>query len=285
MELNDKLLRFDAKTLLSSNTGDISKVFEGTVDGSPAILTLHKVAFSEEYTSPGAHEVIHENDVYTSGTFVATEMIKYSLIHPATETQIKKYRRSEYVLVKETAEMYRTKTLPHALKHSPNCKWIDTIFQQADGCATPCITESKEHVLFMDKEFLICPDLKWDRVTLESLYLLVLFKDPNIYTLRELRQEHIPLLERIQQAAVEALAMHNYTTDKVKIYFHYYPTFYRAHVHISSISSSWPGTSIGKSVLLNDVIEGLKVSSTYFQDKTMEVCISKESYMYSIYSE
>ncbi|OAG31481.1 m7GpppX diphosphatase [Nematocida sp. ERTm5] len=285
MEKKDKLNRFVAESIINSQTGNISKVFLGKIDNEPAILTLNKVAFGQEFIHPEKNHLIHENDVYSSGTFENSEAVKYAIIHPATETQIKKYTASEHIMVKETPSMYADKVLPLALRSSPNCKWVDTIFSQSIGHSVPCITEGKEEVLFLDSEFLICPDLKWDRKTAESLYLLVLLKDPEIYTIRELRQEHIPLLERIQASIQKVLSTYEYRMDQVMVYFHYYPTFYRAHIHVSSVSSNWAGRSIGSSILLHDVIEGLKISSTFFKDKTMEICLAKGSYLYEAYSK
>jgi len=58
-----------------------------------------------------------------------------------------------------------------------------------------------ERIAFEDPEqktgFILLPDLKWDGVTTENLYLLALVQNRAIKSLRDLRGEHIPLLENI----------------------------------------------------------------------------------------
>ncbi|KAI5189682.1 m7GpppX diphosphatase [Nematocida minor] len=281
--MDSKLNRFKLKNTINSRNETISKVFLGEIDEETALLIMTKSSLDDSLEIPAVSNVIHQNDIFTSGTLESTESIKYSIIHPATETLIKKYTEADRVMVRETYDMYKNKILPLALEKGPNHLWIDNIFAQVEGHSIPCTTESNEQVLYLDEEFLICPDLKWDRKTMDSLYLLVLFKNPEIYTLRELTAEHIPLLQKIEQAIEKVLRIYNYQIDQTKVYFHYYPTFYRAHIHVSAITASSLGRAIGTSVLLHDVIDNLRISSDYYKKRTMEIVLSKGSYLYEGY--
>ncbi|KAH9386491.1 m7GpppX diphosphatase [Nematocida major] len=283
--MTNKLARFIRRETLSNKCSPISKVFLGDIGGEPALLVLNKVPIPDSVDMQQESTLIHQNDIYTSGTLQTCESLKYSIIHPATKELIRKYTQAEHVVVKETYELYRTRVLPHALAKGPNVAWIDNIFRQAEKSGAPMTTLEKEEVLYFDREFLICPDLKWDRKTMDSLYLLVLFRDPAIYTIRELTGSHIPLLLRIQEAVAATLALYSYRADQVKMYFHYYPTFYRAHIHVASIKTAHMGEGVGCAVLLHDVIENLKVAPEFYKQRTMEIVLSKGSYIYEAHAD
>ena len=57
-----------------------------------------------------------------------------------------------------------------------------------------------DRVLYNDPDpetgFLILPDLKWDQKQVENLYLTGLARK-GIWSMRELRQEHLPLLKKL----------------------------------------------------------------------------------------
>ncbi len=42
-------------------------------------------------------------------------------------------------------------------------------------------------VLFSSPEFILLPDMKWDRHTIGSLYLVAIARDPTLRSLRDLR--------------------------------------------------------------------------------------------------
>ena len=48
---------------------------------------------------------------------------------------------------------------------------------------------------------MILPDMKWDKTTLSSFYLLAIAQDRTIRSLRDLRKQHVPLLRGIRDEA------------------------------------------------------------------------------------
>lgn len=46
--------------------------------------------------------------------------------------------------------------------------------------------------------FVLLPDLKWDGITKETLYLLAIVRQKGIKSLRDLDESHLPLLKRVQ---------------------------------------------------------------------------------------
>ncbi|KAI5181520.1 m7GpppX diphosphatase [Nematocida sp. AWRm80] len=279
-----KLAKFIPVKILSSKIEIISKIYLGKINNEDAVLIINKTDIPESIPTAITDSIIHENDVYTNGTIESKELMKYTIIHPASSATILKYTQFSHVMVLETYEMYKSITLPLALKKGPSSKWIDNIITEIEGQKAPYTTTMNEIVLYNDNDFFILPDLKWDRANLSSLYLLLIFKDPAIYSLRELTAEHLPILNRIKEV-VKVLLKETYNLDisSVCLYFHYYPTFFRAHIHISSLCTSWMGTKIGSSILLNDVIDNITMNSNYYQRKSLEIVISQGSYLYQGY--
>lgn len=277
------LQNFKVDKLISCKAECISKIFLGTKKKKKALLILNKTAFEDEFTEIIKDNVIQKNDIYTNGVLEVKDKIKYTLIHPVPDSIIKKYTSGSAYMKKESAKLYREKVLPLALSMGPSQKWIDNIFAETEGKESPYVTETQENILHIDNDFVICLDLKWDRQNMDSLYILVLFKDASLYTIRELTAEHIPLLERTKIAIKKALDRYNVSMEEVKIYFHYYPTFYRLHLHVSALKTTWKGTEIGKSILLHDVIDNLSISSEYYREKEIELCISSSSYLYKAF--
>ncbi|KAI5172065.1 m7GpppX diphosphatase [Nematocida sp. LUAm3] len=279
----NKLERFISKSILSTRNEDIWQAVLGEVDGERAVLLMNKLPFNGAKIM-GDTTVIHSNDVYENGTICTTEKVKYSLIHPASDTHIMKYTGGEFYMVEESYAHYIRKTLPTAMEKSPKCTWIDNIFKDSCGRVSPYVTPGNEEVLYIDEEFVICPDLKWDRSSSESMYLLVIFRDSSLYTIRELNEGHLAVLLRAKMAVREVLSGYGCNINEFKLYFHYYPTFYRLHFHVSSIRTAWIGAGIGSSILLHDVIENITRCSTYYQECTLQVVISDRLYLYETYT-
>lgn len=65
----------------------------------------------------------------------------------------------------------------------------------------------------------------------------MIFSDPTLHSIRELRGEHLPLLEKVENALREVLEKQlGIGLNHCRMYFHYPPTFYRLHVHVMSLS-------------------------------------------------
>lgn len=149
--------------------------------------------------------------------------VKVYLIHPATELHIKKYTDQPRVMVQETPDLYSTVTLPY-ISSIPEKRtaWVQNIL---DGL------KEQESVVFADPDpangFVVVPDSKWDRLRMEELYLQVLCRNPAIRSLRDLRAEHLPLLNNIRRTIgkrVEEL-YEGVKKEHLRMYIHYQPSY------------------------------------------------------------
>lgn len=151
-----------------------------------------------------------------------------------------------------------------------------------------------ESVIFRSPSFILLPDLKWDRKTLASLYLIAIVQDRSLQSLRDLTKAHVPLLESIRdtaaQVAQEKYALRNDNGDgfgvggKLRCFIHYQPSYYHLHIHIlSSDYTSHPGAIVGQAHLLEDVIDLLKMGVD-FKRRTLGYALGRTHELYEVLS-
>ena len=79
---------------------------------------------------------------------------------------------------------------------------------------------------------------KRDRYDKEPRYL-VIFKDTNLSTLRDLRMKHTGILRHMQEKVLEFLQKHHTKTWHLyRIFFHYLPSVFQLHAHVSARRNS-----------------------------------------------
>ena len=73
---------------------------------------------------------------------------------------------------------------------------------------------------------MILPDMKWDKTTLSSFYLLAIAQDRTIRSLRDLRKQHVPLLQGIRDEATRiAQEKYGLRNGLLRMYIHYQPSY------------------------------------------------------------
>lgn len=84
----------------------------------------------------------------------------------------------------------------------------------------------REKVLVSNSDFVILPDMKWDLKTLSSLYLVAIAQDRSIRSLRDLRKQHIGLLQNIRKEAENIVAKKwGLGKGSLRMYIHYQPSY------------------------------------------------------------
>ncbi|KAI7369606.1 hypothetical protein KC336_g20994, partial [Hortaea werneckii] len=112
-------------------------------------------------------------------------------------------------------------------------------------------------------DFLLLPDLNWDRKTIGSLHLLALPLRRDIWSVRDLKKRDVKWLRHLQTTlmqTVERLYPVVVERDMLKFYLHYQPTYYHFHVHIVHVNLDPSATqAVGKALGLADVISHLEM--------------------------
>ena len=173
------------------------------------------------------------------------------------------------------------------------------------------------------KGFILVPYMKWSGEQVEDLYLQAIVMDREIGSIRDLRGCHIPLLENIyDKCTVRNISFISYKYDmisitfqkaiqekykvpahKLRIYFHYQPSYYHLHIHFSALCFEAPGiysefliffhlnlffdigTWAGKAVLLKEVLANLQMDSDYYSKATLSFTLKDNHPLWSKYKE
>ena len=172
------------------------------------------------------------------------------------------------IKVNETYELYINKIYPKIINQ--NLSWMHNIING--------ISEKQKIVLNTNDNVLV-KELKWSTDTMRDMYYLVIFKDHNLKSIRELNGSHVELLEKTRDLCIDKIvSLHNINKNKLRLYFHYHPTFWQLHLHINLIDRQWDGSSSDYAHPLYSVINNIKLVSNYYQLVTLDVKALKNKY-------
>lgn len=132
--------------------------------------------------------------------------------------------------------------------------------------------------------FVLVPDLKWDGLTKETLYLLAIVRRRGIKSLRDLDGSHLPLLKRVRDEGKKKIfEKYNVPASQLRVYLHYQPSFYHLHVHFTYLRHEAPGIYAEKSHLLDTVINNIEMKPDYYQQATLPFTIREMDNIFNIY--
>ena len=244
-----------------------TNIYVGEYQGEPIVI-YSKHLHNKKFPSPKyGGELNYFNDRFRKYTICADDPEKYELnvMWPATKEDMLSAKHTQKTRMFETPEIYKKFTLPH-IKLGP--EWMRNIITGK---------REQEYILYQDDDFVFMPDIKWDGNP-TSAYCLAIAKDANIKSIRDLTSEHIPMLEHIYKTGISIMEKkYEVSEDSLRVYFHYHPTYWQLHIHFVSLSIERDGNSVDYAITLHTVIQNLKLSSTYYQDATLETLVKDVS--------
>uniref|UniRef100_A0A287DE54 m7GpppX diphosphatase n=1 Tax=Ictidomys tridecemlineatus TaxID=43179 RepID=A0A287DE54_ICTTR len=194
-----KVLRESARDKIIFLHGKVNED-SGDGNGEDAVVILEKTPFQVEQVAQllkGTPELQLQfsNDIYsTYHLFPPRQLsdVKTTVVYPATEKHLQKYLRQDLHLIQETGDDYKNITLPHLESQSLGIQWVYNILDKKAE-ADRIIYENPDP----SDGFVLIPDLKWNQQQLDDLYLIAICHRRGIKSLRDLTQEHLPLLRNI----------------------------------------------------------------------------------------
>lgn len=284
---------FRFSKVLSSDSQTKIIVLLGTIDEKDAIVTIEKSHFVvNEETFDIKHLVndllqINHNDIYYWSNADLIEELntnpsaKLNLIYPATETHIRKYSEQKVHYVLETPQIYQDLVVPYIeTMKGDRIKWVYNILFKG---------KESESVIYHDKDevngFVVLPDMKWDKINMNTLYLTGIVMRKDISSVRDLNGSHINWLSQVQ-AKIKQVTTEKYglESDLLRIFIHYQPSYYHFHIHVVNVKHPGlgDGLSVGKAILLDDVIENLKLLPDYYQKKSIGYILGENHGLWDI---
>ena len=166
--------------------------------------------------------------------------LKLNLIYPCTETHIKKYSPQQARMVVETPRIYAQYTRPFMQRKREEGR-LNWVFNIIEG------RTEQEDVILRDSTnpghdeegFLLLPDMNWDRKTIANLRLLGLVERKDIWSLRDLKKEHIEWLRRVRVKIIDAVAQlyEGVEKDMLKLYVHCSSIPFFAPFHVAALAT------------------------------------------------
>uniref|UniRef100_A0A8C9P868 m7GpppX diphosphatase n=1 Tax=Spermophilus dauricus TaxID=99837 RepID=A0A8C9P868_SPEDA len=268
-----KVLRESARDKIIFLHGKVNED-SGDGNGEDAVVILEKTPFQVEQVAQLLKgtpdlQLQFSNDIYsTYHLFPPRQLsdVKTTVVYPATEKHLQKYLRQDLHLIQETGDDYKNITLPHLESQSLG-GWI---------CEYNILDKKAEadRIIYENPDpsdgFVLIPDLKWNQQQLDDLYLIAICHRRGIKSLRDLTQEHLPLLRNILREGQEAIMKrYQVKADHLRVYLHYLPSYYHLHVHFTALGFEAPGSSVERAHLLAQVIENLEYDPTHYQQRTL----------------
>lgn len=193
--------------------------------------------------------------------------ITVDLIYPATDKHVAKHRAQKRIMITETPEMYERTVLPYIRAIPPaRLQWVYNVLERK---------KEVERLIFEDSDpqlgFMLHPDLKWDQQAVDQLYCLALVHRRDLPCLRALDTEALPLLENVRDKGCKAIQeRYGVPASQLRLFVHYQPSYYHLHVHFVHVSVASHGTSAGKAIVLDDVIDNIKTfGGDYWRRRTL----------------
>ena len=71
--------------------------------------------------------------------------------------------------------------------------------------------------------------------------------------------------------------------EKLRVYFHYQPSYYHLHIHFTHISYDAPGSDVMRAHLLSDVIDNLVINPEFYHKKTLSYIVRNGDQLFQAY--
>ena len=134
--------------------------------------------------------------------------------------------------------------------------------------------------IYQDSIFRLIKDRKWRDNNPRNLHLLAIYKKSDLRSIRDLRGNHIPLLDYIAEKTLTIIKeKYKLRQKKILVYFHYYPSIWQLHLHFTNIDKEDNAPlelAIGRAHSLMEVMENLEKNKDYYKKATIIVIVNEE---------
>lgn len=256
MPAEELIEQFLVKKLLNQDQGGRRIILEGSISDEPALLLVERAAFSIEssYLNKFPSLIrniknLGDNDIYRwymasvdAHSDHAVPDLKLNLIYPCKPSHIKKYSFQQSRSVVETPEIYSKYVRSYMSRCRDEGK-LNWVFNILEG------RTEQENVLYRSEptgdtndNYILLPDLNWDRTTIGALHLLALVQRRDIWSVRDLRKKHVPWLRKLRGTLADTVERlyPGVEVDMLKFYLHCERLFHESDekhaAHISQIN-------------------------------------------------
>ena len=240
MAVNHKIKYYDSKN-------NILEIYSLDVNFDPLVLhqTMQHI------------KLLSSNDRHSSEVFEGNVNIK-GVLYKITDPDIHE-TKSEYIFIHESFKDYIDKI--NRLNIS-NYKWIYNIIDD---------NSEKDKIIYEDNNFVLIPDYTWDMINLDKIHILAILRDKSIKSIRDIKQSDLIILNNIKTISLNEIEKkYMVKENKLKLFFHYPPSTYLLHIHITHISKTDDKTSFDRSHDFFQVVKNINLDENYYKN-TMRI--------------
>lgn len=125
--------------------------------------------------------------------------------------------------------------------------------------------KESEHRIVDTPEFVVLPDTEAQNDEL-VLNWLVIFKDPALNSIRDLRGAHVAMLEECRSMCLQKIKEQTpFVEHNVICYFHYLPSVFQLHMHVCAPYGQYTTLDICKIHPVDNVLSNLRIDSNYYE--------------------
>lgn len=122
------------------------------------------------------------------------------------------------------------------------------------------------------------PDDQLTEMDKRNIYITAIIVRRDTYSLRDLTDEHLPLLEYIYNDGRKIISeKYSIPIKELRVFIHYQPSFYHFHVHFNHIKDQRGGFQCERAHPLSNVIENIRLIPNYYQKVSLEFPLSDNS--------
>ncbi|KAG8234304.1 hypothetical protein J437_LFUL013044, partial [Ladona fulva] len=137
-------------------------------------------------------------------------------------------------VIEESPELYALVTLPFLEQTNLDLQWVYKILSGEEGSSRVIYQSPNKD----DKDgFLMIKGFRWDGVNLYNLHVLAIVYRPGILSLRDLRGDHLSLLQNIFCIGKEQIIRkYGVEESQLRIFVQYQPSFFHFNVHFTAMN-------------------------------------------------
>lgn len=191
-------------------------------------------------------------------------------------------------LIEETPEMFwheKTQSYINSQITHPKSVWVQEIIQNK---------REQDQIKLQTEDFIFLPDTKsiykkcfFHTKNWVHFNWMVIVTDPTLRNIRDLKQKHIPLLEKIKSLAIDTIQKDfpHIQADDIMIYANYPPSIHTLHFHFCFPFFSSSAYDAFRIHSIDHIINNLKINSDYYSISTFIVPLHERSPLAAIYKE
>lgn len=262
----------------------MSELIQIAYDGKSNII--YKLVLESFFSATENSIALEKGYILTDNTnFKSYEIEGYVPMHgilylnnEPSEKEIQRIENPDKIIyITETYEEYLNKL---EQMDNINTTWIKKIINNES---------EQDKVIFRNDEFIIVRDWKFsvkysdkDNVLEDGFKPIFDFKDLhllgipciNIKSIRDIKLEHIPLLDKIKKEGIKVCEnIFGIDENQIKIYFHYPPSTYHLHIHFTWIGLNNLSTNFERAYDYDSVKQNIKLDPNYYKSDMRHILI------------